>query len=74
MLVEQALDFWHQIFWCVAVRQELNDVALAVDEVLIEVPLNIVVRALLLQVLVECVGVVTLHIDLAENGEFNCES
>eukprot|EP00354_Favella_ehrenbergii_P009131 CAMPEP_0170469166 /NCGR_PEP_ID=MMETSP0123-20130129/12090_1 /TAXON_ID=182087 /ORGANISM="Favella ehrenbergii, Strain Fehren 1" /LENGTH=146 /DNA_ID=CAMNT_0010735951 /DNA_START=347 /DNA_END=784 /DNA_ORIENTATION=+ len=54
-------------------RRELHDVAVLVDEVLEEVPLDIVVRALILQVLVKVAHGVALDINFGEDGELDTE-
>ena len=50
-----------------------NYVAIFVYEVLEEVPLDIVIRSLFLQVFVQVAGTISLDIDLAEKGELDSE-
>ena len=53
LLVEQRFDVWHHVVWVDAVGDELDDLALTVEQVLGEVPLDLTIGRLRLQVLVE---------------------
>ena len=64
LLVEESLDVGQEVVGVLAVAAEPNDVTILVQKVLEEVPLDVVVGALRLQVLVKVASVVTLDVDL----------
>ena len=72
--LEQAFNFRDEVVGVLTVRGKLNDIAIAVHEVLEEVPLDLIVGALSLHVGVEGASVVALDIDLAEEWEVDSES
>ena len=71
LLVEQRLDIWHHVVWFDAMGEELDYLALTIEQVLGEVPLDLAIRRLRLQVLEEGRGCVTFDVDFAHAFEAN---
>ena len=69
LLVEQWLNIGHHVVRVDAVGEELDDLTLAIEEVLGEVPSNLAIWRLCLEVLVDGGGIVALNIDLAHDRE-----
>ena len=72
--LKEALDFRDELVRVFAVRRKLHDVALAIDQVLEKVPLDLVIWALALHVRVERARVVALDVDLAKEREVHAKS
>ena len=69
LLVKQWFNISHHIIWVNAMGEELDDLTLAIQQILGKIPFDLVVGRLFLQVLVDCRGVITLNIDFAHERE-----
>ena len=64
--IEKWLDIGHHVVGVDAMSKELDELTLAIEQVLGEVPSDLAVRRLCLQVLVEGRSVVTLDVYFAQ--------